>query len=119
MTARFRPKDGKGARFVHTLNGSGLAVGRTLIAVLENYQHADGTRRGAGGAAALYGRARGDRRQWLSGRSTSPRARILISNDDGIEAPGLKLLTQGRARAVAAMSGSSRPSRSRAAPAIR
>ncbi len=42
MTARFRPKDGKGGRFVHTLNGSGLAVGRTLVAVLENYQHANG-----------------------------------------------------------------------------
>jgi seryl-tRNA synthetase len=43
MMARFRPKDGKGARFVHTLNGSGLAVGRALIAVLENYQRADGS----------------------------------------------------------------------------
>ncbi|HEY1719641.1 MAG TPA: serine--tRNA ligase [Magnetospirillaceae bacterium] len=43
MNARFRPKEGKGTRFVHTLNGSGLAVGRTLIAILENYQRADGT----------------------------------------------------------------------------
>jgi seryl-tRNA synthetase len=43
MKARFRPKDGKGTRFVHTLNGSGLAVGRTLIAVLENYQRQDGS----------------------------------------------------------------------------
>ncbi|HZB90183.1 MAG TPA: serine--tRNA ligase [Stellaceae bacterium] len=43
MRARFRPKEGKGTRFVHTLNGSGLAVGRTLIAVLENYQQSDGT----------------------------------------------------------------------------
>ncbi|WP_417618570.1 serine--tRNA ligase [Parasphingorhabdus sp.] len=44
MNARFRP-DGeeKGTRFVHTLNGSGLAVGRTLVAVLENYQQADGS----------------------------------------------------------------------------
>ncbi len=41
MNARFRNKDGK-AEFVHTLNGSGLAVGRTLVAVLENYQNADG-----------------------------------------------------------------------------
>ena len=41
---RFR-RDGTGkAEFVHTLNGSGLAVGRTLIAILENYQQADGTR---------------------------------------------------------------------------
>ena len=40
---RFRPEEGKGNRFVHTLNGSGLAVGRTLVAILENYQQADGT----------------------------------------------------------------------------
>ncbi|MGE0239554.1 MAG: serine--tRNA ligase [Parvibaculaceae bacterium] len=43
MDARFRPKDGKGPRFVHTLNGSGVAVGRALIAVLENYQNPDGS----------------------------------------------------------------------------
>jgi seryl-tRNA synthetase len=57
MNARFRPRSiseaglaqagqaraGSGPRFVHTLNGSGLAVGRTLIAVLENYQQADGS----------------------------------------------------------------------------
>lgn len=42
MNARFRNKDGK-TEFVHTLNGSGLAVGRTLVAVLENYQQADGS----------------------------------------------------------------------------
>jgi len=40
---RFKPSQGKGNQFVHTLNGSGLAVGRTLIAVLENYQQADGS----------------------------------------------------------------------------
>ncbi|MCA0433912.1 MAG: serine--tRNA ligase [Proteobacteria bacterium] len=43
MEARYKPADGKGTRFVHTLNGSGLAVGRTLVAILENYQNADGT----------------------------------------------------------------------------
>jgi len=44
MAARFRPTgEQKGTRFVHTLNGSGLAVGRTLVAVLENYQEADGS----------------------------------------------------------------------------
>ena len=43
MNARFRPAEEKGTRFVHTLNGSGLAVGRALIAVLENYQLADGS----------------------------------------------------------------------------
>jgi seryl-tRNA synthetase len=43
MNARFKPADGGKPRFVHTLNGSGLAVGRCLIAVLENGQHADGS----------------------------------------------------------------------------
>jgi len=43
MNARCRKDGEKGARFVHTLNGSGLAVGRTLVAVLENYQNADGS----------------------------------------------------------------------------
>ena len=42
MQARFRDADGK-TRLVHTLNGSGLAVGRTLVAVMENYQQADGS----------------------------------------------------------------------------
>jgi seryl-tRNA synthetase len=40
---RYRPEGGGKTRLLHTLNGSGLAVGRTLIAVLENYQQADGT----------------------------------------------------------------------------
>ena len=43
MNARFRPEGAKGTEFVHTLNGSGLAVGRTLVAVLENYQQQDGS----------------------------------------------------------------------------
>jgi seryl-tRNA synthetase len=43
MNARYRPKDSKTTQFVHTLNGSGVAVGRALIAVLENYQEADGS----------------------------------------------------------------------------
>jgi seryl-tRNA synthetase len=43
MEARYRPKGSKEIRYVHTLNGSGLAVGRTLIAVLENYQQEDGS----------------------------------------------------------------------------
>jgi seryl-tRNA synthetase len=42
MQARFRNEKGK-PELVHTLNGSGLAVGRTLVAVLENYQNADGS----------------------------------------------------------------------------
>ena len=40
---RYRPEPGAKARLAHTLNGSGLAVGRTLVAILENYQQADGT----------------------------------------------------------------------------
>jgi seryl-tRNA synthetase len=43
MKSRFRPKDGKGTQFLHTLNGSGLAIGRALVAVLENNQKADGS----------------------------------------------------------------------------
>lgn len=40
---RFKRKEGRGTEFVHTLNGSGLAVGRTLVAILENYQQPDGS----------------------------------------------------------------------------
>jgi seryl-tRNA synthetase len=43
MRTRYRPSGEKSTKFVHTLNGSGLAVGRTMIAVLENYQQADGS----------------------------------------------------------------------------
>jgi len=43
MDARYRPKGGGKPEYVHTLNGSGLAVGRTLIAILENYQQQDGS----------------------------------------------------------------------------
>ena len=43
MNTRFRPEGQKSTEFVHTLNGSGLAVGRTLVAVLENYQQEDGS----------------------------------------------------------------------------
>ena len=43
MNARSKAADAKATRFVHTLNGSGVAVGRALVAVLENYQNADGS----------------------------------------------------------------------------
>ena len=43
MKARFKSSGDKNTQFVHTLNGSGVAVGRALIAVLENYQQADGS----------------------------------------------------------------------------
>ena len=41
--ARFRRAEGEKPEFVHTLNGSGLAIGRTLVAILENYQREDGS----------------------------------------------------------------------------
>ena len=40
---RYKPESGGRPEFVHTLNGSGLAVGRTIVAILENYQNVDGT----------------------------------------------------------------------------
>ncbi|MBR5817043.1 MAG: serine--tRNA ligase, partial [Clostridia bacterium] len=40
---RYKPADGGKPQFVHTLNGSGLAIGRTVAAILENYQNEDGT----------------------------------------------------------------------------
>jgi seryl-tRNA synthetase len=43
MQARYRNSDTNKLELVHTLNGSGLAVGRTLVAILENYQQADGS----------------------------------------------------------------------------
>ena len=43
MKARFKEDGGKETQFVHTLNGSGLAIGRTIVAILENYQQADGS----------------------------------------------------------------------------
>ena len=43
MDARYRPKGARDVRYVHTLNGSGLAIGRTMVAILENYQQADGS----------------------------------------------------------------------------
>ena len=43
MKARFRPKDSKNNQFLHTLNGSSLPIGRTIVAILENYQQEDGS----------------------------------------------------------------------------
>ena len=55
MQARWRnPASGK-PELVHTLNGSGVAVGRALVAILENYQNADGSRDRARGAARVHG----------------------------------------------------------------
>ena len=54
---RFRRNKGGKPEFVHALNGSGLGLPRTLIAVLENYQQADGSDSGARSAAAVHGRS--------------------------------------------------------------
>lgn len=43
MNARYRKKEEKDTRFIHTMNGSGLAVGRTIVAIMENYQNEDGS----------------------------------------------------------------------------
>jgi seryl-tRNA synthetase len=43
MNMRYRPEGGGKPRFVHTLNGSGIAIGRCLIAILENFQQEDGS----------------------------------------------------------------------------
>ncbi len=61
MNARLRGADNKPAGFVHTLNGSGVAVGRALIAVMENYQDEAGGIPRAAGAAALHERRGADR----------------------------------------------------------
>ena len=99
MGARYRPKEGKEGwtRFVHTLNGSGLAVGRTLIAVLENYQNEDGSVTVPEALRPYMGGLDDDPRPGEA-RSEAPRtlaqARILVTNDDGIHAPGLEALIE-------------------------
>ncbi len=65
MDARYRGPDGK-PRFVHTLNGSGTAVGRALIAVMETYQQQDGSIAVPDVLAALYGRSEGDRARQIA-----------------------------------------------------
>ena len=57
---RYKPQGKNKTELVHTLNGSGLAIGRTWLAILENYQQADGIGSDPQGVAALYGRRRSD-----------------------------------------------------------
>ncbi len=65
---KVRAKGEKGSPYLlHTLNGTVVALGRTMIAIMENYQTEDGTHRGAGGAAAVPARRQGDPRR-MSGR---------------------------------------------------
>ena len=74
---KFRPAGTGKAEFVHTLNGSGLAVGRTLVAILENGQQQDGSVIVPPGAQAVHGWAGGDHAPLLAwrqpaGASTRP-----------------------------------------------
>ena len=82
------PRGGGALRYVHTLNGSGLAVGRALIAVLENYQQADGTIGGdpRGASPPIWTAARS-----LARMADNPLT-VLVTNDDGIHADGLETL---------------------------
>ena len=83
MDARYRAPGEKATRFVHTLNGSGTAVGRALIAVLENYQNEDGS---VTIPEVL--------RPYMGGleKIEFEMMRILLTNDDGIHAEGLAAL---------------------------
>ena len=80
MDARYKGKDGKVKGHVHTLNGSGVAVGRALIAVMETYQQEDGSIVVPEALKPYMGGMTQDRAGVM---------RILITNDDGIHAPGL------------------------------
>ena len=111
MNARYRTKEGRNVRHVHTLNGSGVAVGRALIAVMETYQQEDGS---IAVPEVLQGYMGGMKKwriansEWRMGRKSlfpdspySPLAiassikeaplRILVTNDDGIHADGLNV----------------------------
>ena len=81
---KFRAGGSGKAEFVHTLNGSGLAVGRTLIAILENYQQRGRVDRDPAGAAAVHGRAGADRETENEERRTqtsfSLRSTFCVSN---------------------------------------
>ena len=55
---RYRVKGEKGTHFLHTLNGTAIAISRAIIAILENYQQADGSILGAAGTAPFMGKER-------------------------------------------------------------
>ena len=101
MNARYRPKGAKDTRFVHTLNGSGLAVGRTLIAVLGELPAGRRLGRHPRGAAPLHGRPRQDR----EGRLTHAHPRHQRRR---LGAEGLDVLRQHRREDCPPTSGSSR-----------
>ncbi len=80
----------RATRFVHTLNGSGVAVGRALVAILENYQNEDGSVNVPDVLLPYIGRYQADLEVNLGGSRV--KMRILVTNDDGIHAPGLQVL---------------------------
>ena len=86
MDARCRKAGEKGTRFVHTLNGSGLAVGRTLVAVMENYQDEGGRIAIPQALQPYMGGLTHIGWEWREP------LRILVTNDDGIHAEGLEAL---------------------------
>ena len=104
MDARFKREDGK-IRHVHTLNGSALAVGRALIAVMENYQQEDGSIAVPDVLQPYMGGLKRHRRPLVTTRPL----RILITNDDGVDAPGIAIMEEIARRADATMSGSCAP----------
>ena len=101
MNARYRTKEGRQVRHVHTLNGSGVAVGRALIAVMETYQQ-DGRLDRRAGRASLVPYMGGIAKitDCETTQVLKVRMRILVTNDDGIHARGPRRLRQDRARAV-------------------
>ena len=107
MNARYRTKEGRQVRHVHTLNGSGVAVGRALIAVMETYQQADGS---ITVPEALQGYMGGMKmiEKAMSDRANSEAMRILVTNDDGIHSARARCLRGDRARRCPTMSGWSR-----------
>ncbi len=88
MEARYRPTGAKAARFVHTLNGSGVAVGRALVAVLGTLTEPGRIDYGAGSAAALYGRNEANRIREILDASRRGDMRILITNGRRHPCPG-------------------------------
>ena len=89
MNARYRSKEDRQVRHVHTLNGSGVAVGRALIAVMETYQQQDGS---IAVPDVLQGYMGG--REDRSSAPDEHAMRILVTNDDGIHSEGLDVCAE-------------------------
>ena len=99
MNARYQAARTARTAFVHTLNGSGVAVGRALIAVMETYQQADGSIVVPDALAPYMG--------GMQERSKNAKnvMRILVTNDDGITRAGPQDLRGDRARDCPTTSG--------------